>query len=159
MIRSIIPALLLTLVVACGDDGKNEPTLLENGAACQADNEDEVCTDPAFCLEEFENGVELAGGMCTDECAWGENPGDPDTCGDGEVCLRYNPTQEYVCFQECSSDADCREDDGWSCLCLDFFCSTSACVPELSEPASRTVPEDDFLEHPALLYDTAYEAL
>jgi len=158
MNKFLIAALVSLFAVACGD-GAKEPDLLENGAACAADNEDEVCTDPAFCLEEFENGTPVAGGMCTDECEWNEDY--TDTCSDGELCLRYNPTGEKVCFQGCSADADCREDDGYSCLCLDFFCQSQACVPDLSQSASEELPADSpWRGQPtAILFDTALETL
>ena len=75
--------------------------------------------------------VEVPGGFCTATCEWGENPGDPDTCGDGEVCLRYNPTQEFFCFQNCTSNADCRGEETWTCVCLDHLCGTQVCIPPL----------------------------
>jgi len=142
---------------ACGSDGP-EPITLENGEACVADNLDEVCASD-LCLEEFGDGVEVDGGMCTDVCAWNDDA--TDTCtngvdGDGgQICLNYRPSGEFFCFDDCTTDADCRADEGWSCLCLDFFCGEAACVPDLS-PEGATILEYDQTS----LYDTAktYEA-
>lgn len=119
------------MFAACGDETppEPEPVMLENGAACMADSPDEVCTS-GLCVEEFKDGTQISGGFCTDECIWDETDGS-DTCPEEELCVRYTATDEYYCFQDCASDADCRTEDGWECLCLDFFCGYQVCVPPL----------------------------
>ena len=123
--RQIVPILMFVFLAgACAGNGEE---VLLNGEACEAD--DNHC-ESGLCVEAL-GEVEVPGGFCTDECMWGENPGDPDTCAEGEICLRYNPTNEYLCYQRCSQQADCRGEEGWSCECLDFFCSVQACIPPL----------------------------
>jgi hypothetical protein len=123
--RLLVPIFMCAaLVISCGGDD-DKGLELPNGEACEQGD----CAS-GLCLEQL-GEVEVPGGMCSDECMWGENPGDPDTCADGEVCLKYNPTNEYLCFQNCTAHADCREDEGYECMCLDFFCIAAACVPPL----------------------------
>lgn len=117
---------LIFVLAACGDDGPSV-TVLDNGAACEAESETEVCA--GTCVTAFQDEVEIAGGLCTEECTWNEDQS--DTCVDGEVCLRYNPTQEFYCFPNCETDADCRTEDMWTCACLDLFCSEKGCLPPL----------------------------
>lgn len=107
------------LVAACGDDGGD--ATLQNGESCMMDGE---CVS-GTCVTEFENGQEVLGGLCTNECSFE----DEDSCAEGEICLRYNPTNEFVCFPTCDTNEDCRAD--WSCACLDFFCVSKACAPPL----------------------------
>lgn len=148
--------LLLTLALlvapACGD-GAAPVTVLENGEACSADNPDEVC-ESDLCLEEFGDGVDVDEGLCTEECVWNEDAS--DTCADGEICLNYRPSNEFFCFEDCTTDADCRTEDGWSCLCLDFFCLEAACIPDLDDEESAR--EVDPTTHILELYDSATTA-
>jgi len=118
--------MVVLMLGACGDD-ETPPEPILNGEACEIDG---LPCESGLCVETLGDNV-VPGGFCTAECEWGENPGDPDTCAEGEVCLRYNPTQEFFCFQECISIADCRGDEDWDCLCLDFFCSVNVCIPPL----------------------------
>ena len=128
--------LLLTLSTlastACGDNIA-PVTVLENGEACEADNLDEVCASN-LCLEEFGDGVVISGGICTEECAWDYDLADfTKTCADGESCLKWGPTEELLCFEDCSSDSDCRTEDGWFCMCWDYHCFEGfrgTCFPE-----------------------------
>lgn len=144
--------LACALTVACGD-GTNTPDATPppaaNGEACVASDE---CVSE-LCMTEWADGTVIAGGMCTDECEWGDPDALEGTCtGEGEICLRYNPTEEFNCFQSCAGSDDCRVEEGWSCECLDFFCNVQACIPPL--PAS--LPNDT---KRAMLYDTLNEAL
>jgi hypothetical protein len=107
-------------------------------------------------LEEFADGVDVDEGLCTDTCEWNEDFS--DTCAEGSICLNYNPTDEFFCFQDCLVDTDCRVEDGWSCLCLDHLCGEAACIPDLEdeeEEQSSRIYQD---YHRDLLYDTALEA-
>lgn len=112
-----ISVIVSMFIFACGD---NPLPPQPNGSECM-DNEE---CESDYCLIEFEDGNEVTGGMCTMTCDWNV----PITCPENELCLRYRKTDEYVCFQECEKDKDCRED--WSCDCIGFFCSVKACIPE-----------------------------
>ncbi len=116
--KTAILILALFTLAACGGD---DPT--PDGQSCSANNE---CAS-YLCLRTFDNGVEVAGGTCTSECEWYEDF--TDSCPDGQVCLRYNATDEYYCFDECAESSDCREDDGWYCQFVGL--DTSACIPPL----------------------------
>lgn len=105
------------LAAACGSDTR------EDGASCVASDE----CGSGLCVTQFADGQVVDGGVCTQECEWGE--GSEDTCPDGQVCLWYIYTDEKLCFLRCGSDDDCRTEDGWSCAVLDS--STSACIPNL----------------------------
>ena len=130
----IMVTVLAFTLWACGGDSGPDPVVLDNGEACVADNPDEVCASD-LCVEEFEDGVDVDEGMCTDVCEWNEDYS--DTCAEGEVCLTYRPTGEFYCFEDCAADADCRTEDGWSCMCLDFLCLEGACIPDITDKAAR----------------------
>jgi len=127
MSKSIVLVSILFVLSCAG--GTDDP--VENGESCDVA---EDCLS-GYCLTEFVDGTTIDGGMCTDECEWNDDL--TDTCVEGEICLRWNATGEKVCFQECTSNDDCRSndtecnDDDWTCECLDSFCSERACLPRL----------------------------
>lgn len=144
-------ALALALTAgACSDDGPNV-TVLDNGAACSTSDETEVCASD-LCLEEFADGKDVNEGMCTEVCEWNDDLS--DTCAEGEVCLTYRPTNEFYCFEDCTTNADCRAEDGWTCLFLGG--ATGACIPDLTSDNAR---EGEAQESRPVLYDSATTAL
>jgi len=151
MKKILLSTILVFSVAACGGNDGPEPIILENGEACVADNPDEVCASD-LCLEEFEDGTDVDEGLCTEVCEWNDDAS--DNCAEGEICLTYRPTNEFYCFEDCTTNADCRTEDGWSCLCLDFLCTQGACIPDLAEENTR---ESDPVSRP-VLYDSAKSA-
>jgi len=130
---TIVIFAICLITSSCGSGG---PDPVENGVTCELSEE---CVS-GNCVTEFQDETEVAGGFCTDECAWLTTDGEEceagldclvDSCPDTELCLRYNPTGEKVCFQKCTANEDCRVNEGWECVCLDFFCDAQACVPPL----------------------------
>ena len=109
---------LVAALAACGDNIDTS-----DGAACAAD---EACAS-GLCVTAFANDREVAGGLCTRACEWeGEFE---DTCPEGEWCLQYNRTGEKYCYASCTSDEDCRGEEGWDCRDLGF--GIQACLPPL----------------------------
>lgn len=115
------PLLLAAFLIwACGDNEAPPPAV--NGDACMVDSD----CESGVCLTEWADGEVLFEGLCTDVCEFTDEI--QGTCEDeAEMCLRYNPTEEHHCYQTCGTDDDCR--DGWSCLCIGFFCTDQACLP------------------------------
>ncbi len=115
--------LVLIIVSACADD---PPPPSEVGAACELPDD----CESGLCMTEFADGADIAGGVCTTGCMW--NGDGTDTCPEGQACIRYTPTQEFLCLPRCAEDEDasddCRYDEGWQCR--DFF-TLSVCVPPL----------------------------
>lgn len=105
------------------------PKLQPTGGACSSVID---CIGDT-CMQEFGDGVEIPGGLCTEQCEWDYSLEDfTRTCGEGETCIKYAPSDESFCFLDCSSDLDCRL-DGWWCLCWDYFCFEGArgtCMPD-----------------------------
>lgn len=153
-ILTLTLALFMT-TAACGEGPAPAPvTVLENGEACDAEDESFVC-EGELCLEEFADGTDVDEGLCTDTCEWNEDFS--DSCEEGYMCLNYRPTNEFFCFEDCSTDSDCRTEDGWSCLCLDFLCAEGACIPDLTDEGkdgTSAILEDD---HRRSLYSTAQD--
>lgn len=106
------------LVTACGDDGPSSPT----GDGCDSNDD----CESGFCLTDYGDGTEVAGGICTEECEWTGSTGHDDTCPEGQACLNYTATGEKHCYLDCTTDADCRTEDGWVCSFL-----LRTCIPPL----------------------------
>ena len=72
------------------------------GGACTPDREhlQSTCRDGAMCMP-------LPGGMCTAPCGTG-------ACPDGSVCVPTGRMGE-LCVAACTSDVDCRADEGYVC--------------------------------------------
>lgn len=115
-ILSIVPF----LVAACADTPPSK-----DGEACVPDKTE---CESGLCVDSFGDGVKLDGGLCTTTCEW--NADGTDDCVDGQTCLRYNPTGEKYCFLDCLTDDDCRTEDGWTCVVLDFL-GDKSCIPPL----------------------------
>lgn len=109
----------MLMLVACGDNKGSIP----DGDACEMDNE----CESGLCVTEFDDGVAVAGGMCTTVCEWDSDGSGGDNCAEAEVCLHYSATEEYYCFMLCGADEDCRTDEDWSCEQIGF--GISACIP------------------------------
>lgn len=80
-------------------------------------------------------------GMCSAECEFNDQGQTITECPDPltQECLRYNPTGEFLCLPTCEIQDDCRL--GYTCACVDFFCTTSVCVPnEEREDTSGILP-------------------
>jgi hypothetical protein len=63
------------------------------------------------CLEMFAAGpitIEFPGGYCSATCTEGS-----DTCGEGAECV--NAILAVTCLRTCTTDADCRADEGYMC--------------------------------------------
>lgn len=118
--------LLAAVAVACSAGGD-----VLSGMSCDRDGQCET----GLCVTQYENRVDVAGGLCTEECEWLDEDGetceadcaeDADTCPEGFSCLQYVKTGEKFCYEDCTQDADCRQDDGWACYWL-----TDSCIPPL----------------------------
>src|SRR5574342_738407 len=108
LLRNI--AFLFT-IVACGGDDAPTPVLLPDGSACTENTE----CESGICVVKFNNGTEVKGGLCTEDCIFLNGAGTCPDEGVSQACLRYNPTGEMWCFETCATNADCREADGWTC--------------------------------------------
>jgi hypothetical protein len=86
------------------------------GGACAATAD---CQLGGLCLAESSSG--LAGGYCSDQCSPGSST---DPCGTGQICLSTGTAA--VCLDGCNADADCRQDDGYSCRTIP---GGKACLP------------------------------
>ena len=121
----ILAILSLFAIVGCvlvlsGCGGSDEPDLAAFGESCAADSD---CATNE-CLLELGGDPTLVfeGGMCTSTCSFE----DLDSCSEDEICLRWNPTNEFFCFKLCATDSDCRVEDNYECI--DIF-PVSVCVP------------------------------
>lgn len=83
------------------------------GSACERDRGcDSIAGEPPFCLDGGDGfvGRRFTGGYCTALCSVDE----PDPCGPGAFCWRlFGPG---YCVTMCESDADCRTEEGYSCI-------------------------------------------
>lgn len=108
------------------------PKLQPTGGACSSVID---CIGDT-CMQEFGDGVEIPGGLCTEQCEWDHSLEDfTRTCPAGESCLRYGPTGNNMCFADCYVDADCGRNEEWFCLCWDAFCfdgHRGSCFPDLT---------------------------
>ena len=116
MMTKILEAFLLVALVmvlgACGDDPT--PVIQQpNGSACE---EDAGC-ESDYCLIELGDNI-LPGGYCTDECQW--FPDGSDDCAENEICLQHGPSETFFCAVRCTSDDDCRSDEGYACVRVDL---------------------------------------
>jgi Subtilisin-like serine proteases len=87
----------------CNDDGKCQKVPEPIGGSCSKD--EECAGDYTTCNAWFE------GGYCTQECF----DSDDTVCPDGAKCVPYGRRQTMSCLASCSSDKDCRTDEGYLC--------------------------------------------
>lgn len=112
VLLSVVP-----LVVVCATSRPKEevkPAQTQPlGASCavvEAELPRSTCAEGLVCAP-------LPGGMCTKPCGGGL------VCPDGATCVD-GPTIGEMCAKSCTSDVDCRGDEGFVC-----DGATSACVP------------------------------
>jgi hypothetical protein len=93
------------------------PLLLPNGASCLH----------GACAREC-----IAGGICASPC----DPSRTGHCPDGGACYRTDvfPSALGVCLPPCSSDSDCRQDEGQ--ICSDNPSGHRVCCPREGCPTS-----------------------
>lgn len=139
---------------ACVAVGETPTEGSETGGPCA---DDEGCLG-GNCLAPYTTGFTgWAGGYCMTQCIlpMGYNTntfysGDalpPGTCAGDSVCFpngSYTRGDVGVCLRECTTDADCRQDEGYTCLkeyglpsgdtatytngvCLPMDCQSTAC--------------------------------
>jgi Cys-rich repeat protein len=91
-------ALITSLLTAgaCGDSGSPAQGGGAIGEACTADTD---CATGTFCK------TDDPGGQCLKNCTA------PSDCPAGSIC-----NSEGRCYAACTSDADCRTSDGYSCM-------------------------------------------
>lgn len=87
------------------------------GSGCETDAD---CTEPAgaTCMTMVGGGgfsYEFPGGYCTAECTAGSGS---SQCGAGADCysIGFGGFGTAFCAKTCSTDADCRADEGYSCM-------------------------------------------
>ena len=86
----------------CNDESKCEKIPSSIGGSCERDEE---------CLGEYTTCNQwMEGGYCTQECF----DGDDSVCPDGAKCVTGR-RQTESCLASCSSDKDCRTDEGYLC--------------------------------------------
>ena len=122
--KSILIAIVCSLaLLGCGDD---EPTveLAPVGAACTVA---EGCASDV-CATSYIDGTVIEGGVCTFSCDFTDNP-----CEEGQECLRYNRTGEFLCFARCELETECRVAEGWTChpFVDELGKSIGVCIPPL----------------------------
>ena len=112
---------LLLVLAACEGDGVPQP----NGAACEVG---EDCFD-GRCIDNLGGtlGVDFPGGICAADCSF-DGPECPDE--ETQLCVRYNPTNDFFCAQKCNVQLDCRVLEGYACVCINSFCTEKVCLPE-----------------------------
>ena len=111
-IRSLLVSILF--LVACG----GEPPLKVDGSSCGASDE----CESGMCVEKFQDGVPIPNGMCSRTCNWlPDLTSDCPMDGMGQTCLQYRATGEKLCFDSCTSNEECRLDEGWTCTQVGFF--------------------------------------
>ena len=103
------------------------------GSACTMDTE---CTEPAdaTCQTTVGSGMfsyEFPGGYCTAECTAMSGSAE---CGAGAECVSvgFGGFGASFCAKTCSSDADCRIEDGYSCQAPPLMVgggSSTYCLP------------------------------
>ncbi len=101
------------------------------GSACASDAD---CTEPAgsTCYTMVGSGgfgFTFPGGSCSAMCTPGSGSSE---CGAGADCFSvgFGGFGSAFCAKTCTSDADCRTDDGYSCMAPPFGGgSTMYCMP------------------------------
>jgi len=114
-------------------DGGPMPTVPGSvGAACAGDADCDMLTAPT-CMTTIGSGgfsADFPGGYCTQTCmpSFG---GGPDGCPTGSSCFGggFGGFGAAYCAKTCSSDADCRVADGYTCRSAGFGGSPSVCSP------------------------------
>ncbi len=83
-------------------------------------------------LADIDRGTtqEFPGGLCTTNCDWNDSTLENSGCEQGEECLMWNPTGQMYCFQMCGRDADCRSEEGYSCINLGWLEPLLVCLPD-----------------------------
>lgn len=99
------------------------------GAACTPSRENPrgECADGLFCLP-------VPGGYCASMC------GDGVECGPGAVCIDSHRGGEG-CAAQCTSDADCRVDEGYACDPVWSACLLPGIMP-VAPKAPVCAPEE-----------------
>ena len=130
--------LILSFLIfaACSDDGPDKNPV---GETCEIADD---CEGDSCLLElrGFFSALTFPEGYCsTLECSLDNLAQD---CAGGEgICLVYNPSGSFDCYQRCVSDEECpREEYG----CLVFDNGEGACVP------TYVIPEGHGVVGPAL---------
>ena len=111
----------------CNDEKKCEKIPSSIGGSCSNDDE---------CIGEFTTcNTWSKGGYCTQECF----DNDDSVCPDNAKCVTGNRWEGTHCLASCSSDKDCRTDEGYVChpqmgsksgVCYRKCRNTSECADE-----------------------------
>ncbi len=117
-------------------DGGPMPTIPGSvGAACAADSDCDMLTAPT-CMTTLGGAggfsAEFPGGYCTQTCTPSFG-GAPDGCPAGSACFGggFGGFGAAFCGKTCSSDADCRVAESYSCTAPPFGAGPSVCAPPL----------------------------
>jgi hypothetical protein len=86
------------------------------GQPCTMHNQcsSSVGTNNPFCFDQAHEGY--TNGYCSHFC----DPAKVGDCGPNGICVNNGPNAENVCMQTCSTNAQCRTADGYSCLNLGY---------------------------------------
>ena len=112
-----------SFLVAFGCGGNDSEPLIVNGEACELDKD----CESDLCLQHLSQTLVFPDGICTNECDIAA-PKEEAGCGEGEICLYYQPTGDQHCYQTCEGTDSCR--DMWLCANVgSIFEATWACIP------------------------------